>query len=376
MLRSEVCETAKSFAFRALLRILKEFDESREQAVSSGIAVGLTKMLGSSSNAIVEMAAEGLKILAGVKLLTEEAPKQGVYAALVEAANRISTDDDAVLASVVDTMGVIGVRNETLQGAFGAIENSFGTLVRLYHHGQSSEAILVAVSSSIAKLSRGHADNQCRFVEEGALKELSELVKSTDPVVQLEAVEAVASLLSSNRVTQRYFLESNMARDLLKATGPACPQAVRDKAARALWDVASFDMEKRRHIAELMGGKMFVEFLFALSDDLQRTGCQGIGFLAQLPVDVLTQEQQTYGVQGLMRLLESEKEEDVMIEAMESLRALFVGAGFVPRKNNQLMLIQLRGLKTLTDLIEKSKFELIQVEAAHAIAAAALGELN
>lgn len=65
--------------------------------------------------------------------------------------------------------------------------------------------------------------------------------------------------------------------------GRTSHQSVRDVAARALWIVASFNIEERRKVAELMGVQLFVEFLGTDSINFHLIGAEGLEVLARSP---------------------------------------------------------------------------------------------
>lgn len=80
--------------------------------------------------------------------------------------NKISLFLSITPSQVLDACGSISEGNATLQTSFGETADSVRTFARLYRE-QSSRRVLVALSSSLAKISCGHQGNQRQFVDEG-----------------------------------------------------------------------------------------------------------------------------------------------------------------------------------------------------------------
>ena len=81
-----------------------------------------------------------------------------------------------------------------------------------------------------------------------------------------------------------------------------------EKTACALWSLAGDDAEERRHMAEAMDTHTLIEFLSSLSEDLHFIGSEGLGVLAQGPLNKQDEIARANGVHPLVRLLRSDKE--------------------------------------------------------------------
>ena len=67
-------------------------------------------------------------------------------------------------------------------------------------------------------------------------------------------------------------------------------------------------MEERRAMADAMGVQMLIEFLSSMSEDLHFIGSEGLGVLAQGPLNKQDEIAKANGVHPLVRLLRSDKE--------------------------------------------------------------------
>jgi hypothetical protein len=172
---------------------------------------------------------------------------------------------------------------------------------------------------------------------------------------------------------------------------------IQEQTASALWALAGDDVEERRmvrllmniftpheylslheylfpsELAELIGVQQLIEFFSSPSEELDYIGSEGLGVLAQGPRHEQTAIGQANGVHPLVRLLRS-RNEAILLSAIRTLRFLSLSVGFVPHPANQQMIAGSRGIKFLVALMVHSQNEIVQVEAAHTLAAVALGE--
>jgi len=368
VLKSTKSELIKLDTLRTLDHIMNHL-EVKEQAQSFGIVVTLPPLVLADNKEVILLAARVLKHMTGVRYFAEDACKHSLYFALIETIRK--HNDPTVLAEVIDACGIIAEGSAVMQTNFGETPDSVSTLVRLYEQ-QASRRVLVSLSSSIARLANRHVDNQRLFVTQGALTFLMALTKVKHMNVQLSAVEAIRALLENNKFTQTYVIESDQAKMLLNALGRNSHHAVRDTAARALWIVASFDVEERRKIAELMGMKLFIEFLGTESLNFNLIGAEGLEVLSRSPRIKLSPEEQVNGVQALVGLLNTGKN-GAPANVLAAMRALCVAIGYVPRTPNQTALVKINGIVSLMSLIAQSEDTLIQVEAMHTLACVSLG---
>lgn len=337
----------------------------------------MAKLVTSSNDKIVQLSARCLLTLSKAKQFADEATKQGVCSALIEAvsARRDVQAATSVLADVLLAVGKIADRSPPMQDVFGSTPGAFAVLCKLYE-GQTSQRVLVALSSSLDKLCQGHADNQHRFVNEGVMTPLIALTRVQYSKVQLKAVDAVRSLLEQNRDTQRHFLELDLSKILVKSIRHGNHPIVRERSARALWTVADFDMEERRKISELMGIDLLVEFLGSHYVNLHRIGYEGLSLLSGLPASKLTIKEHSSAIPHLIRLLESKSEETV-VGALSAIRSICLAIGYIPRKRIQTMFVELMGFRTTWALLSLlPNNDVIRAEAVYTIACVAFGLFN
>lgn len=354
VLNSDIGDQTKIHTLRSLLNIVASFKVT-EQAIASGVVAVLAKLVTSPNDTTVQLSARCLVALSKAKQFADEATKQDVYPALIDTVSGRRDTREArlpppsVLADLLFALGNIADHSTPMQDVFGSTPGAFSALFKLYE-SQTSPRVLVALSSSLAKLCQGHADTQNRFVDEGVMTPLMSLTRVQYSKVQLMAVEAVRSLLEQNRYTQRHFLQLDLSKVLVKSTGHGNHSIVRERSARALWTVADFDIEERRKISELMGTDLLTEFLGSHSISLHRIGCEGLSLLSELPASSLTAKDHSSAIPQLIRLLESRSEE-IVVGALSTIRSICLAIGYIPRKENQTMFVELMGVRTIWALL-------------------------
>ncbi|XP_025065265.1 ankyrin and armadillo repeat-containing protein-like isoform X3 [Alligator sinensis] len=121
-----------------------------------------------------------------------------------------------------------------------------------------------------------------------------------------------------------------------------------------------------------MGVNMLVGFLRSVSWKLHQVGIEGLGVLLQGPSDVRNAVFSANGVNHLVRMLCSERE-NIVLSTIRVLRHVCLGIGYIPHYKNQIAIANSRGLKFLLALMIHSPSEAIQAEAAYTLSAVVLG---
>ncbi|CAF1487574.1 unnamed protein product [Didymodactylos carnosus] len=142
-----------------------------------------------------------------------------------------------------------------------------------------------------------------------------------------------------------------------------------------LWTLTGEKSTKKRDIATKIGVKNLVTFysiksedhLFVITDILYELARR----TANIKMNIQEEISQTYGIQHLIRLLNSDDEKLVLC-AIRTLSYLAVGPGFVPNRKNQEIILKSDGIPVLVALMMYAKSEIIQAEAGQALAYVAL----
>ena len=367
-MRSSVSDDAKVDTLEMLHHMLPEMEVKDQISSSGGIPV-LVRLLKGPGDQIVKMAARTLKELFSVSRYADQAAQNGVIPALIKALQTVK--DAVVRAEVADALGNLteaGVQHQqsvcTTQGAIQCIVSQYDTM---------SKPLLLALTQAVKKTAQGHPDNQVALVNEGVAKHIVMLTRDKSRDLQQAAVEAVYSLAHENPQTQRSMMGQHLVRPLMALLRKSRQPPLQELTARALWALAGDSLEERRTMAAAMSVPKLIEFVSSLSEELHFIGSEGLGVLSQGAVSQHGEIAEAGGVYPLVRQLRSDKEH-IVLSVIRTLRYLCVGVGYVPHHKNQSTISQARGVKYLVGIMVHSRDELLQVEAAHTLGCAALGE--
>ena len=131
-------------------------------------------------------------------------------------------------------------------------------------------------------------------------------------------------------------------------------------------------MDEQRSMAANIGVNLLIEFLTSSAEELHFIGSEGLGVLARGALSKQTAIAKANGIHPLVRLLRNEKV-DIVLSVIRTMRYLCVGVGYVPHPQNQVTVLQARGIRNLVSMMVHSTNELVQMEAAHTLACSALG---
>ncbi|XP_039619182.1 ankyrin and armadillo repeat-containing protein-like [Polypterus senegalus] len=145
-----------------------------------------------------------------------------------------------------------------------------------------------------------------------------------------------------------------------------------EAVAGALWVLAGTDIDDQRNMATMIGVTHLSEFLDSPSEHLQLLGLEIFSILASGPKD-FGRALAGMGVpQLLVRLLHSNNER-IVLASVRTMRHICLGISWIPNTENQEMLLNSQGLNFLVALMSHSHSDLLQAEAACALASAVLG---
>ncbi|ELU14680.1 hypothetical protein CAPTEDRAFT_224898 [Capitella teleta] len=368
VLKSGCGDEAKVATFHLLLTIIGH-QEVKEQAMASGLMTSLIKMLKSQHSYILQMAASVTKELASVAEYAEQAAQAGAIPSLVKVTQTVKEPE--VLVEVAHALASIVQHDPAHQQALGGQQGAISSIIGLFD-GLSHKDLLLALTKLVSAAVKQNETNQTAFVQQGVAPHIITLSRVKHKELQMSAVVAVHRLAEGNPTTQKIILDEGVVHPLMQLLRRSRQADVQEETATALWALAGDDVEERRNMAELIGVQQLIEFFSSPSENLDYIGSEGLGVLAQGPRHEQTAIGQANGVHPLVRLLRSSNEA-ILLSAIRTLRHLSLSVGFVPHAKNQQMIAGSRGIKFLVALMVHSQNEIVQVEAAHTLAAVALG---
>ncbi|XP_070575179.1 ankyrin and armadillo repeat-containing protein-like isoform X2 [Ptychodera flava] len=369
VIKSTVSDIAKVHVFQVLLNVIDP-RVIKEQAVKAGIISAILKLFKTSDKDLLLVSAKLLCHIARVSDYVDLMVNNSAIPALVKICQTVSDPD--VLVQAVTTLGLIAEGNPAHKPTIGNTHGCFSVLVGLYEDC-TSKPLLLALTHAVAQIVKNEQQNQTAFIDEGGASPMIMLASVKNRELQICAIEAIHMLAQDNPHSQKAILEEGGVMPLMQLLKRSRAPKVQVSTACALWALAGEDLEERRTMAGMIGISLLIEFLSEPEHDvLHYIGAEGLGVLAQGPLNKQDQISQSNGVQPLVRLLRSPKEH-IVLSAIRALRYLCVGVGYVPHEANQNTLANSRGIRYLVPLMIYSKNELIQVEAALSLGSSALG---
>ncbi|GFN93002.1 ankyrin and armadillo repeat-containing protein [Plakobranchus ocellatus] len=361
---------AKIPAFQTLLNII-EMPEVKDQLVSSGGVPAFVKLLKSTNTFAVQLSAQIIKDVAEVPAYAETVSQNQAVPNLLKVLQTVH--DPEVLIPVVEAVGTIALASPKLRSAVGSAQGMVQSLVSLFDTN-NHPGLLLALTNAVSQIVEGDKANQNAFVAEGITQHIVSVVMNQirNKDIQASAVEAIHKLADSNKQTQKDLLDKGAERLLMQMLKKNRAEALQEKTAMALWALAGDNIDEKREMAGGIGVQMLIEFVNSMSENLHYIGSEGLGVLAQGPLNQQSVIAQANGIHPLVRLMKSNKE-SIVLSVIKTLRHLCVGVGKVPHERNQNTISQSRGIKFLIALMVHSANEVVQVEAAFTLGCVSLG---
>lgn len=368
VVKSSLGDDAKVPALHALLNIIEK-SEVKEQIFSSGGIPAFIRLLKSQSTQSIQLSAQILKELVKTREYADNAVQNNAIPSLLKVLQTIK--DPEVLVEVVDALGNIAEVSTTHQSTIGNTPGSLQSITNLYNN-QKDKDLLYSLNHAVGKIAYKNTNNQNNFVELGVTPHVVVFCLTKNRDLQLSAVEAIHKIAEDNPKTQKAMLVERAHDHLMKLLKKTRGEILLEKTAIALWSLAGDSMDEQRKMAEKIEVAQLIEFLNSTAENLHYIGSEGLGVLAQGPLNYQTEIANANGIHPLVRFFRSDKEY-IVLSIIRTLRHLCVGVGYVPHRKNQATIAQARGVRFLVGLMVHSKDEMIQVESALTLGYVSLG---
>ncbi|KAM8945985.1 uncharacterized protein RCH25_049358 [Pelodytes ibericus] len=370
VLKANLPNDVKNTVLKLLKFVLRYKTAKREILENGGTQVIVSLVLQRSHDLLADLM-EAVCELASDKDFTE-AYSANITPALLKVISNIDYENkEAILLPALKAIGLLSMNSEVYREAIGRQTGFLPNLVHLFKEC-SSKPLLIAWGEAVGDISWGNPKNQNVIISENVRPYLQQMLKSKYKEVQMSAVRSLCRLVQGNCHAQEAIMKSSVITPLVQLLRKNQSQHTQEAVAQTLWVLAGADTETQRTIAARIGLGLLVEFIGSPSWKLNLIGSQGLSILVQGPYDLRNVAALSSGTHHVVRLLRSDRE-DVVISAVQALRHICLGVGYIPHGKNQTAVANARGLKFLIALMTHSPSELIQVEAALAVAAAVLG---
>ena len=371
VVKSSSGEDAKAPAIHSLLNIIEK-SEVKEQVFSSGGIPAFVRLLKSQNNLIIQLSAQILKEMVQIREYADNAVQNNAIPSLLKVGQTVK--DPEVLVEVIDALGNIAETSTTHQSTIGNTPGSLQTIAALYNN-QKDKDLLFSLNQAVGKIATRNANNQNSFIELGVTPHVVVLCRTKNRDLQVSSVEAIQRIAEDNPKAQKALVEERAHDHLMQLLKKTRGEMLLEKTAMALWSLAGDSMEEQRKMAEKIEVGQLIEFLNSSSENLHFIGSEGLGVLAQGPLNYQTEIANANGIHPLVRFFRSDKEY-IVKSIIRTLRHLCVGVGYVPHRKNQTTIAQARGVRFLVGLMVHSRDEMIQVESALTLGYVSLGKFG
>ncbi|KAM9302210.1 uncharacterized protein PAF06_015492 [Gastrophryne carolinensis] len=286
-------------------------------------------------------------------------------------ADSFQETQEQVLQPSLKVLGLLAAVSPLCKDIIGQQSGFLTLLVRLFQVCRS-KPLTIAWSEAVGHIADEHQRNQDILTDENIGWCLQQMLKSKDRDVQMSAVETTFRQVSGNSRAGKQMAESGSFSPLLRLLRKSKSQRSQESIARVVWALAGEDPESQRTVAARIGVSLLVDFLSASSFTLNLIGTGALIALVRGPYDVRNSVMSANAAHHVVRLLRSERE-DVVLSAIQTLRHICLGVGFISHAPMQSAVADARGLNFLLALMRHTLSERVQVEAALAIAACVLG---
>ncbi|XP_059154242.1 ankyrin and armadillo repeat-containing protein-like isoform X2 [Physella acuta] len=366
--KSTIPDNFKIHAFHALFNILDQ-QEVQEQFMSSDGASALIHLLKSSHTPVIKLCSEIIMKLSThpqySKILEQAVPS------LLKVLQ--SVQEEEVCVPVLQSISNIAHSSEKLRSSVGKVPELIST-ISLRLQIASLPALVLALTNSVANISDGNSDNQCAFIKnnikKGILKILSTQMRNKE--IQASVAGAVYKLADSNEQTQKELSDEILLKSLMDMLKKTRVEALQEKTAMAVWALAGNSTTQKRKRARDIGVAMLIRFLLSNSENVNFIGSEGLGVLAQGPLNQQSVIGKANGILSLIDLLKSQHDH-IVLSVIRTLRFLCLGVAHIPHRENQNYVSQCQGIKYLVALLVHASNELVQVESAYTLGCVSLG---
>nr|XP_014348788.1 PREDICTED: uncharacterized protein LOC106705003 [Latimeria chalumnae] len=323
VLNKTCAEIVKEHTLKTLNNILQEAKAKEQLFKNNGFSV-LTSLISKrpgqllvgTVNAIHEIAsekdyAEALFLANAVPVLTE------VLNIITKCSNSV-TSQSGVLIYVLNSLGLMAQACTNCKEAIGKEHGLLSIMAEMFEEC-NSKSVLIALSEAIATIVEYHSFNQDAFIDKNVAAYLIQLAKAKSKDLQLSAIKTLHRLVEGNSYAQKNILDYGGAIPLMQLLKKRQTQNIQEVVVQTLWALSGKDTEKRRTMATKIGVNTLVEFLGSLSEELQHIGIEGLSSLVRGPFDVRNVIASANGMQHLVRLLRSPKE-DIVLQTTQALR--------------------------------------------------------
>lgn len=326
----------------------------------------------SNNTQIVTLLGRVLACLSGNRTLIESMVEQGLIESLMILIDKEQTPQ--IICSYFDCLANVVSYSPDYQSKI-ANSQQFLSLIINHYLEQFDLRLSLSVMRFIRQLVFKNESIQTLLAQNGACEHILGALSASSKELQQTAIEAIQAISDRNAHVQHIMLRENALEQLLGLLEKTNLSSLQIAIVCTLWTLCGNSSSRKRDVATNIGVKKLISFYTIKSDEHLLAVTDALGELAKrtasVKMNIPEEINQAQGIPHLIRLVRSENEA-LVLSVLKTLQLLACAPGFVPNRRNQDTIVKSDGAPLLVALMMHSKSELVQVEAAQALACVAL----
>jgi hypothetical protein len=364
-------------AYLLLLNSANEYPRTKTDLIS--IKNAFTPMLKhtrSTNNQIVTLLGRVLACLSESKPLIEPMVDQGLIESLMLLVDKERSPQ--IICSYFDCLANI-VSYSTEYQLKLANSQQFLSLIINHYLEEFDLRLSLSVMRFLRQLVLKNEQIQNLLAQNGACEHVLGALSASSRDLQQAAIEAVQALSDQNAHVQHIMLRENALEQLLSLLEKTNLSSLQIAIVCTLWTLCGNSSARKREVATRIGVKKLISFYSIKSEEHLLAVTDALGELAKRTASVKMNIQEeinrAQGIPHLIRLLRTDNEM-LVLSILKTLQLLACAPGFISNRRNQEAIVKNDGVTLIVALMMHARSEIIQVEAAQALACIALSMSN
>ncbi|CAF1081411.1 unnamed protein product [Rotaria sordida] len=326
----------------------------------------------STNDQIVTLLGRVLACLSENKSLIEPMVDQGLIESLMILIDKQRTPH--IIASYFECLANIVSYSSEYQLKLANSQEFLSLLINHYLE-EFDLRLSLSVMRFIRQLAFKNEQIQNLLAKNGACEHILGALSASSKDLQQVAIEAIQAVSDKNILVQRIMLRENALEQLLSLLDKTNLSSLQIAIVCTLWTLCGNSSSCKREVATRIGVKKLISFYSIKSEEHLLAITDALGELAKrtasIKMNIQEEINRAQGIQYLIRLLKSDNEM-LVLSVLRTLQLLACAPGFVSNRRNQETIVKNDGVTIMVALMLHAKSELIQVEAAQALACIAL----
>jgi hypothetical protein len=326
----------------------------------------------STNNQIVTLLGRVLACLSENKALIESMVEQGSIESLIILIDKERTPQ--IICSYFDCLANIVSYSSEYQLKL-AHSQQFLSLIINHYLQEFDSRLSLSVMRFLRQLVFKNEQIQTLLSQNGACEHILGALSASSKELQQAAIECIQAISDKNSHVQHIMLRENALEQLLSLLEKTNLSGLQIAIVCTLWTLCGNNSARKREVATNIGVKKLISFYTIKSEEHLLAITDALGELAKrtasMKMNIPEEINRAQGIPHLIRLLKSESEA-LVSSILKTLQLLACAPGFVCNRRNQETIVKSDGVPLLVALMMHAKSELIQVEAAQALACIAL----